>query len=182
MWRRLGDERLAVYAVQELGVLAMVTGDAVRSEDLFQEAIEKLRASDERWGLALNLANLAELRIRRGDPSGARTLLAEGLEIIELIVDPVVAAQLFDYTAMVAIDEGLAATGLNLFAAGHATREHQRVKSATAHREYVERWRYRAERILGPEVAAGAWRDGLELAFPAAMSMARLVADNIATT
>jgi predicted ATPase/class 3 adenylate cyclase len=138
MWRRLGDDRLAVYALQELGVLAMVSGDYVRSQDLFEEAIEQLRASDERWGLALNLANLAELRIRRGEASGARALLAESLEIAEPVADPVVAAQLFDYIGMVAIDEGLAATGLSLFAAGDALRVHQQVRYGTAHRELVD--------------------------------------------
>lgn len=181
MWRRLGDDRLAVYAVQELGVLAMMTGDAVRSEELFLEAIEHLRASDERWGLALNLANLAELRIRRGDTGGARALLAESLDITELLVDPVLAAQLFDYIGMLAIDEGLATTGLSLFAAGHALREHQRVKYGTAHQELLHGWRSRGERILGPAAADSAWRSGLDLAFPAAVAMARSIASDLAT-
>ena len=179
MWRRLGEDGLAIYAQQELGVLAMVTGDGVRSEELFQKVIEQLRASNERWGLALNLANLAELRIRRGDTSGARALLSESLGITELVVDPVVAAQLFDYIGMVAIDEGLPATGLSLFGAGHALREHQRVKYGTAHRELVDRWRYRGERILGPAAADNAWRNGLDLAFPAAVAMARSVASDL---
>jgi hypothetical protein len=178
MWRRLGDDRMAVYALQELGVLAMVAGETGRSEDLFQQAIEQLRTSGERWGLALNLANLAELRIRRGDTTGARALLAESLEITELLADPVVAAQLFDYIGMVAVDEGLAATGLSLFAAGHAMREHQRVRSATAHRELVDRWRSRGEQTLAPAAADGAWRNGLELQFPAALAMARSVASD----
>lgn len=178
MWQRLGDDRLAVYAVQELGVLAMATGDTLRSEKLFQQAIAKLRASDEHWGLALNLGNLAELRIRRGDAGGARTLLAESLKVAELVVDPIVAAQLFDYAGMVAIDEGLAATGLSLFAAGRAIRERQGVKPATAHRDHLQHWGSRAERILGASAADSAWSDGLKLTFPAAMSMARSVAGN----
>ena len=176
LWQRLGDDRMAVYALQELGVLAMVTGDAGRGEDLIHQAIEQMRASGERWGLALNLANLAELRIRRGDTTGARALLAESLEITERLVDPVVAAQLFDYIGMVAVDEGLAATGLSLFAAGHALREHQRIRSATTHRELVDRWRSRGEQTLAPTAADAAWRNGLELQFPAAVTMARLVA------
>jgi tetratricopeptide (TPR) repeat protein len=182
MWSRLGDKRMAVYAIQELGVLAMVTGDGLRSEELFQQAIEQLRASGERWGLALNLANLAELRIRRGDSASAVTPLAESLEITELSGDPVVAVQLLDYTAMVAIDAGMAATGLSLFAAGHAIREHQTVRAGAAHREHIERWRYQADRILGRDAAAHAWRDGLELALPAAMSRARSVASQLAPT
>lgn len=176
MWRRLGDDRLAVYAVQELGVLAMVSGDVARSEQLFLQAIEQLRASGERWGLALNLANLAELRIRREDTGGARALLAESLDITERLVDPVVAAQLFDYIAMLAIDEGLATTGLSLLAAGHALRERQRVRYGAAHRELLNVWRSRGERILGTAAAESAWRSGLDLAFPTAVAMAHSIA------
>jgi tetratricopeptide (TPR) repeat protein len=178
MWRRIGDDRMAVYALQELGVLAMVTGEAGRSEDLFQQAIEQLRSSGEQWGLALNLANLAELRIRRGDTTGARALLAESLEISELLSDPVVSAQIFDYIGMVAVEQGLGATGLSLFAAGHALREHQRVTSAAAHRELVDRWRSRAEQALTSAAADGAWRNGLELRYSAAVAMARSVASD----
>lgn len=176
MWAHLGDDRMMVYAVQELGVLAMVTGDYVRSERLFEEAITRLKHSGERWGLALNLANLAELRIRRGDTSGARAPLVESLQIIEQVADPVVAAQLLDYAAMVAIDQGLAAAGLSLFAAGNELREHQRVRSGTAHRDLVARWRDRGDQMLSPSAIETALRNGLDLGLPAAIAMAQSVA------
>lgn len=163
IWRRLDDKRMVAYAQQELGVLAMASGQDKGAERQFTAAIEAFRAEGDRWGLGLNLANLAELLIRRGDERSAVTMVRESLAITGEFADPFVQAQLLDYAGIVAIGNGEVAEGLRLLASAAIARQRLGAIPSLAHRALVSKWRRQADRLIGSQAAKKAWDAGSAL-------------------
>lgn len=144
----------------ELGVLAMVTNRGHDAEQWFREATEHQRSTGDAWGLALTLANLAELFIRRADSVAAAPLFAESLQIMQVIGDPVTVAQLLDYAGMVAISTGDATTGLRLMGVADSQRQRLKLRLTVASRALADTWLRQGDRLVGPRSAARALNEG----------------------
>lgn len=153
------DERLGNVLrgnlLGEMGVLAMLTGDFQAAEAGFREAAAIQRANGDRWGLALTLANCAELDIRRGKCQLAAPFVIESFEIMRPIGDAFTLVQLIDYAGMIALAAGDTPFGLRLMGAASSERRRAQLQQTRASRDLNESWIQRAEGSIG---AAGARR------------------------
>lgn len=179
MWRLLGDTRMVGYAQQELGVLAMARGDDELAEKQFTIAIDTFRTEGDRWGLGLNLANLAELRIRRGDTRSAVTMVRESLSVTDEFGDPFVQAQLLDYAGIVAIGNSAVVDGVRLVAAATMARRRLGAVPSLAHRTLVNDWRRKADLLIGSQAARKAWDAGSTIDTVEALEAAHVVTTNL---
>jgi tetratricopeptide (TPR) repeat protein len=77
--RASGDHLFEVFALNNLGVLYEEAGDLPQATTYFETATELARQIG--FGFSIGLANLAELRIRQGDPDAAIDPLRSALRL-----------------------------------------------------------------------------------------------------
>ncbi|HVS06534.1 MAG TPA: LuxR C-terminal-related transcriptional regulator [Candidatus Dormibacteraeota bacterium] len=158
--------------VGELAVLSMLAADWKAAEQGFRTALALQRESDDRWSLALTLANWAELRIRQGECALAAPLVLESLEIMRPIDDTFTLVQLLEYAGMITIATGDPIVGLHLMGAAESKRKRLHLQQTEASRGLTESWIKRAERSIGPRAVRKALDKGYEAQFPGFLTMA----------
>ena len=159
----------------ELGVLSLLTGDWPAAEKSFHTAAALQRTSGDRWGLALTLANSAELHIRRDECHRAAPLVMESLEIMRSMRDSFTLVQLLDYAGMIAIAGGDATTGLRMMGGADAQRRRLELQQSDPSRDLTERWIERARALIGPRGATNALNEGHDAQFPDLIASAAAV-------
>lgn len=85
--RQLGNDRAIGAAAGNLASLKMYLGEVERAEELYREAIDRLRNAGDETGQALELANLATVHILKGKTEPALELLERALEIQRRVGD-----------------------------------------------------------------------------------------------
>ena len=76
-----GARRGQAFAATVLGEIELLTGQLQNAEAQLREAVTLSRLAGSTGGESLALLRLAETALERGDPAGARGLLAESLEL-----------------------------------------------------------------------------------------------------
>lgn len=149
----------------DMGVLSLLTGDWRAAIKSFHTAAALQRASGDRWGLALTLANSAELHIHRDECHLAAPLVMESLEIMRSMHDSFTLVQLVDYAGMIAIAGGDTAIGLRMMGGAEAQRRRLQLQQTDASRDLTERWIERAGALIGPGPARNALNQGHDAKF-----------------
>ena len=160
--RELGGEALA-STLSSLGVVAVDQGRLDDAIGFIEESVALDRASGDRWGLAVNLLNLATARQRSGNTSNTAVALVECFECLADEADSDTLADALSVLAEVAVAKGepetavaLAATATELQAA-MGLEDGQRRHALTAS-DFVADWFDGA--VTVPEVSAQASVDG----------------------
>ena len=79
--RKVGDDRVAGYALSALGLAAIVDGDAPAARASLEEAVRLFRTTGDLWGLRTVLNGLGELERSTNNFLRAEALYAESLEL-----------------------------------------------------------------------------------------------------
>jgi predicted ATPase len=87
IFRDIGDQRRAGYALNYLALVIMSLGDPQLAEHTFRESIELFKVVPDRWGQALALGNYAEILLMVGEIPAARLACEEGLRLWRLVGD-----------------------------------------------------------------------------------------------
>ncbi len=87
IFREIGDQRRAGYALNYLALVIMSLGDPQLAEATFRESIELFSAVPDRWGQALALGNYAEILLMVGQIPAARLACEDGLRLWRTVGD-----------------------------------------------------------------------------------------------
>ncbi|MBO0686469.1 MAG: tetratricopeptide repeat protein, partial [Candidatus Dormibacteraeota bacterium] len=81
--QRLGDDRGTAWACLSLGYAAFMSGDRGAAEAAFRKAIRIHSQVDDTLGVAFDLGGMIWLDLERGEVEEARTLISEGIAVLE---------------------------------------------------------------------------------------------------
>ncbi|MDQ6671067.1 MAG: tetratricopeptide repeat protein, partial [Chloroflexota bacterium] len=162
-----------------LAVVARDQRDTMTACRLFDESIAVRRAIGDRHGLALTLANLADVVRQQGDYDSANALLAESLATDhELGAAPRIAF-LLECLAGVSADQGRAARALRLAGAAAALRAAIGAAPTPAAQAVLEQRLAPAHRALDLKSGAQAWSEGQALVLDEAVAYGLGGAENL---
>ncbi|HEY3587629.1 MAG TPA: CHAT domain-containing tetratricopeptide repeat protein [Myxococcaceae bacterium] len=111
---RAGDPRFVAFTLNHLGMLRLDEGKPDQARDLFQEALGRLQASDDRRSAVGIRVNLARTSVRSGRAAETLAPLAASCAELHAIGDRV-----FEATCITALAEAELATGRLLDARRH---------------------------------------------------------------
>ena len=159
---KAGGDEDGVGAIIGLGWAAAVAGEFGRAQELFARALPVVRASGERFEIALVLSFLGELAWARGDRTEARRLFDEGLVLARAMGAPFPLVRCIDGLARLAIADGDLAEARSL--ADEAC--------AQAGRSRLPYARVRCLHTLGLVLASSGDADGAQASFDEALAAA----------
>jgi predicted ATPase len=172
MFDHLGDARSRAWAVNHEGDVARDQGELYVAEALYGAALANFRFLDDGWGTGSCLADLGAIARRRGDYAAAGRLYRESLgRFVSLGHRRGIARQL-ECLACLAADEGQGERGTKLAAAAAVLRERVGAPAAPAVQAELERSLGAMQRLLGPDGARSAWREGAGMSIEEATRLA----------
>lgn len=86
--RDMGEQRYVAWALNNLGLIALLQADYAQSRARLEAALALFRALDHRRGLAWTLNDLGNLARLEGDRERARVLFEESLRFLLELADP----------------------------------------------------------------------------------------------
>jgi len=167
-WRRLGVKERKV--LNALGMLRLREDDFDDAERLFEEALALDREQGDLSCIAANLANLAEISIRRGLGGRAHALVREAIAIVGL---KRLGVSLLDLTTELAVLSGESERAARFHGATEAIFEqmslHRESQDATFHVSLIAE----ARDVLGAAAFDAAESAGRALSYDEAIAEAR---------
>jgi predicted ATPase/DNA-binding CsgD family transcriptional regulator len=158
--RRSGDDRTLGMALNHLGSMRAMSGEACKGRTLLEEGVDRLRRSGDGFETAMVLESLAYATLECGDRGLAATLWAESIRT-SLVVGPMgnIAWCLNGFARLAAASDPSRAL---LLAAGAAaiTNGTRGFLLGPLEEPLVESWLVGARSSLDSESAAACWRIG----------------------
>ncbi len=105
LYQSLGDLAGLTHALNNLGNVALDTGDAIQAAAYFDETVSLQRALGDRIRLASALNNLAEARRHQGRTTEAESLFAQSLALYEEAEDTWSIASVMNNLGTIALDQ-----------------------------------------------------------------------------
>ncbi|HXT50011.1 MAG TPA: protein kinase [Thermoanaerobaculia bacterium] len=169
-----GDPLAQAWAISHAGEVARELGQLDDAERLCRQGLDTFRALGSAWGIGSSLSDLGALARRRGEHDRARELYREALSQFDLLRHRRGIARLLEALAIGAADGGDAGAVRALTLAGAAAALRQRIGAPLAGEEKreLEVALAAARAALPAAEAEGAWRRGLGMPLPAAVSLA----------
>jgi hypothetical protein len=142
------------------------------AHELLEESLRIDREYANDWGVALNLGNLGELAIERGDLGRARQLLRESLAGLRPLGDRSSLLQAIERVAGLAAADGEVVRAARLAGAAHARRQELGEPLGPAEAAIFDRRLASARAALSAEQLAEAWESGAALSLDEALDEA----------
>ena len=174
--RRAGDQRSVAGALWVLGLVAFFSGNLDEAEERGKASLQLSEEVGDRKLAAFLEAALGIIALERGRFAEARGRFATGLEMSADMGDRMNLALILEAECRLASATSAWTLALELGGAGAAIRELAGARSIPIWQERVEEAIDEARRMLGPEAAGLALRQGRSLGFSEAASLARKVA------
>jgi predicted ATPase/transcriptional regulator with XRE-family HTH domain len=106
LFQALGNRDFIIYALGNLGRLALIRQEIVQAQQLFQEAVDIAVAVNNRMGLCDWLPRLAMATFHRGNITDAYSYLDEALRHCQGVGNDEYVARVHGYCAEIALTEG----------------------------------------------------------------------------
>ncbi|HEV8237763.1 MAG TPA: protein kinase [Thermoanaerobaculia bacterium] len=169
---RGGDPLSRAWAISHAGEVARELGQLEDAERLCREGLETFRALGNSWGIGSCLSDLGALARRRGEPDRARELYREALSQFDLLRHRRGVARLLEALAVSAADAGAGSRALTLAGAAAALRLRTGAPLVAEEKRELEEALGAARATLPAAEAESAWRRGLAMPLPSAVSLA----------
>jgi len=170
--REVGDTRIAALAINNLGDLALTTGDYTRAGPLFEESHALLEARGDTANLARSLFNRGAVELMLGDDAAAGLHFREGLALARDTDDKEDLAWCLEGLASLAAREGDGERASTLLGVAGALLAHMGADFKPFERRLHEATEAEATALCGPTVHAAARDRGASLTLPAAVGLA----------
>jgi predicted ATPase/DNA-binding NarL/FixJ family response regulator len=170
--RAAGDGGAAATARMYQGLLALLEGDLASALTHLRDAEAGLRTARRAFLLAQVLIELGRTELACGERAGARRRLTEGLCLARDLQSPFLSAMGLEAMAALLVSEGAFERGLELGAAGKASRSALGVAMPAVYDAVIEALLGPARRRLGPQRSAQCLRRGASLPLATAVERA----------
>jgi hypothetical protein len=170
--RKVGDQDSIAATLENLGELAVINGDLVQGQTLFEDGLAIARSLSAKKGIAHLLSHLADIALRQGRLDAARDLLVESLILVQRLGDQWLALRLLGHVAKLSVSKGKPQVATRLLGAECALREQANMPAPpTAERE-ARQSRAEARALLGEDAFLRSWEEGRALEFEQALALA----------
>jgi tetratricopeptide (TPR) repeat protein len=169
---RLGDAVSRAWSVNHEGDAARDQGELEAAESLYQAALASFRSLEDLWGTGSSLADLGAIARRRCDGAAAGRLYRESLASFVRLGHRRGIARQLESLACLAADEGQGERGMRLAAAAAVLREGVGAPASPQVQAEMEHSLGAMHRLLGPEGARAAWREGASLSLEEVIQLA----------
>jgi predicted ATPase/DNA-binding CsgD family transcriptional regulator len=186
--RHLAEEAVAIgrrhprewafpWALQRLGLVALMLGDLDGATSLVEEALDQFRAMDHPVGIAFATGALTLLVLTRGDRRRAAELFAESVTLHRELRDPWATADEIGYIAEFAAVGGDALSAAALLGASSNAYATSHTTPQPYNAEFFERAAERTRSALGEDAYKRGFEDGAKLTLSEALELASTVVD-----
>lgn len=172
MFDRLGDALSRAWAIDHEGDVARDQGELDAAESLYGAALATFRSLEDAWGIGSCLADLGAIARQRGHYSAAGRLYGESLASFVGLGHRRGIARQIESLACLAADQGEGERGFRLAAAAAVLRERVGAPASPAVQAELGRCLGAMQRLLGPERARSAWREGAAMSLEEATRLA----------
>ena len=111
--RSVGDMAVEAHLLNNLGNVAMESGDLGEAAEIYEQATAAFRRNGSRWGMAGTIGNLAQLSLLLGRPEQARDQLQENVRLCAEVSNPSAETSCQSRLAMAQLALGDAAAALD---------------------------------------------------------------------
>jgi non-specific serine/threonine protein kinase len=159
--REVGDSRDTAVALHHLGLLALEADrDYAAAWSLNEQSLELFRRSGNRRMVGIVLWALARVARARGDPAGARALLADALTALREVGDPMIVLMVLHTLAATEALAGRPERAVQVLAAATAMEERLGARVWPVLLDERDAWLGQARQALGAPGFARAWSTG----------------------
>jgi non-specific serine/threonine protein kinase len=170
--RELGNEAGEANTLNALGSVDLDLGDFDSAKREHEQALALHRRLRHRGGIAYSLHELGRVAIAARDFNKARAFLCESLPLFEELGDRIGVAETLEHFAVLAIEQGAHAAGLELAGAASALREQLGAPATPTDRSRFEAQLSKAREALGDPTSEAHLRDGVGMAIKDALALA----------
>ena len=171
--RRLGIKKELPKGLTALGILHYLENDFDEAERLYEEALVLDREQGNLSCTAANLANLAEMSIRRGSAGRARAMVSEAMAIVEVIGSKRLGVGLLDEATELAALSGDSERAARLHGAAEAAFEQMSLHREPQDMTFLLSLIAQVRDVLGPAAFDAAESAGRALSYDEAIAEAR---------
>ncbi len=166
------DGTLLARTMNNLAATYQNGGDPGRAVPLLEESLAYKERQGDQFGVAVALANLANIALLQEEIGRAATLFRQSLALRHTLNDQLGMTNALDQMAQIAVSQGDLARGLRLYAASDSAHRHRNTSWTAVARHEIDKNLLLLREQLGEQCFKDLWRTGTAMSLDDAVLFA----------